>query len=288
MSASKRIDAVLPLIEADWEQARQLLFPTLIKFFEPLNTLWVIVPPGDVAAARRWMPDERFRVISETDLIPELDPALAKKFGRRTRCPSGWRLQQVLKLAASRIVSTPFYLCLDADVICARKIAYSDLVTRNRGRIVARPRRPKDRLAWYEWTERILGMPYSNWVVAVTPVLLNADAVDELLTYLEDRYGAVPEISLIRRGPFTEYLTYFTFLEHSKRLNRYHRVVPDGISGNCVWWSKDYEGWNPAKSFQPGENYFFSVWQSRCNPDIDEIVERIRYDLAQTGVTSPV
>jgi hypothetical protein len=44
---------------------------------------------------------------------------------------SGWFVQQLVKLSIARIVSSPFYLTLDADVMCVRHTEYTDLVWRS-------------------------------------------------------------------------------------------------------------------------------------------------------------
>src|SRR4051812_12113619 len=110
-----RIDAVVPVTASDVDRFRKLLVPSLQRFFGVLGTCWVVAPARDVAHLAGATADERFRVISETDLIPEL-PLYRKvlnRVGKSTGAGSGWFIQQLVKLAIAKRVSTPFYLTLD-------------------------------------------------------------------------------------------------------------------------------------------------------------------------------
>src|SRR5215217_7698216 len=68
----ERIDAVLPATARDFDRFRRVLVPSLEKFFVPLGTCHVVVPEADVSLFKSAVEDERFQVISEVSLIPEL------------------------------------------------------------------------------------------------------------------------------------------------------------------------------------------------------------------------
>lgn len=66
----KTIQAVLPIIAADFARAERLLVPSLQHNIDCIETLWIIVPQCDVREAARRFPDAT--VVSEYDVVPSL------------------------------------------------------------------------------------------------------------------------------------------------------------------------------------------------------------------------
>lgn len=278
-----RLDAVLPLTETDVERA-QILFRSLDAFFEPLATCHVVVPDDEVALVRPRLPGDRYVVVPESDVVPEIGwfRSTARSRGRlRIVGPPmhGWFVQQLVKLALAERVRTPFYLTLDADVVCVRPTRYSDLVPDGRALVQTTPPNHPE---WNDDAERVLGLPRSGRQHAVTPALLSREAVSALARHLGDRVdprmrelalwlprGRARQIVaswrsyLLRNLPWTEYAVYGTFLEATGLFDRYHVLGGENaIYGNAVWMESQFDEWDAAATFNGSEGFCFSVVQS--------------------------
>lgn len=278
---TETLDAVLPLVARDLTRFRELLAPSLERFLEPLATCWVIVPDQDVELVNAALPSALFRVMSETELVPPL---------QETSQTDGWFKQQLIKLAFARRSTSPYYLTLDADVLCTRPTRYSDLVLDARAAVALEDGDPHS--GWYWWAEQALGVVRSGRSHAVTPAVLSVEAVALLAQYV--RSGCSPDwkpgkaapgqidelalAALLRRLPWTEYALYYTFLEHFGFFDTYHFVSPTPLYGNCVWIADAprFDAWNPAKSFDGGAGFCFTVIQSAAALDLGEVVARVR------------
>jgi hypothetical protein len=158
-----RIDAVLPLTAADADRA-QILFRSLDRFFEPLRTCFVVVPDRELSAVRARIPTECTELVPESDVIPEIrwfwTMARMRAKLRLVGPPiHGWFVQQLVKLAVGERVETPFYVTLDADVLCVRETRYDDLVRDGRALVQTSPPNHPE---WNDDAERVLGLPRSG------------------------------------------------------------------------------------------------------------------------------
>ena len=84
--AVEMLEAVLPLKPADLTRSA-ILRASLDRFFPRLGRRWVVTPAETVKAAREAFPADAYMVISENDLLPELE--------QTDRRPTGWRIQQI-------------------------------------------------------------------------------------------------------------------------------------------------------------------------------------------------
>jgi hypothetical protein len=282
------MDAVLPLTLRDLDRAR-LLLKSLERRFERLGTLWVVCPNGQAAAIEAALaplkPSRELRVEREGQLVPEL--TLAPRL-------RGWFRQQLIKLAIYERVESDFYLTLDADVICTRRLAPESLAPDGLGlcHVI-----PGDLHAdWYRGSEAVLGLSNAGrgGLHAVTPAVLNRRAVAELAEYLEaraarggfarglrglrqrllffrarraERTRFSPWRLLLTGGaPWTEYALYYTFLEATGRFDRFHRYSADCIYDvdRSIWYAdrRDFGAWDPEPSFRGLGPPWFVVVQS--------------------------
>jgi hypothetical protein len=286
------MDAVLPLLPRDLERAERLLLPTLLTYFEPLAACRVIVPDDAVEPMAARLRHPAITVIPETSVVPELNwhVRLDESDPGSTKGLRGWFVQQMLKLSAARIVETPFYLTLDADVLCCRRIAYDDLIKSGRALTVVSQTGDKSHERWYERSAAVLGMPRSTRTHAVTPVALSREAVLKLLAFFEERLHPNQlraEALLLGHFPWTEYSLYFTFLEQTGQFDIHHLATHDRLSGNNVWGGSDPNSWNPALSFSP-QGKLFSVLQSHTVTDIDSVVSKVRSYFQMAGAVPPL
>ena len=258
-----RIDAVLPLTAADCGRAR-ILFRTLEAFFEPLGTCFVVAPDRDVSAVRASV-SQRYVVMRDTDVVPEL-----RLFRRH-----GWFVQQLVKLAASERVETPFYLTLDADVVCVRPTRYEDLVIDGRALVQTTPPHHPE---WNDDAERVLSLPRLGRQYGVTPAVLSRGAVGALARHVARRVR--PRLRrlvswrsyLLRNLPWTEYALYYTFLERTGSFDAYHvHGGREALYSNCVWMEDDFADWDPADASAP-----FSVVQSATRIAPENVWARVR------------
>jgi hypothetical protein len=282
-SRHDHLDAVLPLTLADAERA-QILFRSLERFFEPLATCFVVAPDREVSAVRRRVPRERYAVLAESEVIPEIPYFWATaRLRAKLRLVGppihGWFVQQLVKLAVAETVGTAFYLTLDADVFCVRATQYSELVREGRALVqTSAPNHPE----WNDDAERVLGLPRVDRQYAVTPALLNREAVSALAQHLEGRVRPrIRELGaraphrrardvlaswrsfLLRSLPWTEYALYHTFLEQTGLFDTYHVLAgEDAIYANAVWMASQFDEWDADATFNGDAGYCFSVVQS--------------------------
>jgi hypothetical protein len=270
------IDAVCPLVARDLDRFSRILVPSLQRHLPDLGTCWVVVPEGDVAAVEAAITDPRFRVVPELELVPELPKAIRLRFLRHP----GWYVQQVVKLAAAERVGTPFFLTLDADVICMRPTSIDDLVVDGRGICQEYPVdfHPK----WERWAKRVLRLPSVPRNFNVTPAVLATGAVAELVAHLERRMpwwrrlrGQSWRASLLGQLPWTEYRLYFNFLVATGRLDDYHHVVDEHVlHRDSVWKAGDWQAWSPSAEPSPSEPHFVVI-QSTTRVPVDDVLARL-------------
>jgi hypothetical protein len=266
------IDAVLPVTRADAPRAR-LLARSLERFLEPLATCHVVAPDVDVEAVRAALPGDRYDVVPESDVVPEIGwfratAALRARLHLVGPPVHGWFVQQLVKLAIAERVATPFYLTLDADVVCVRPTSYDDLVRDGRALVqLSPPNHPE----WNDDAERVLALPRSGRQYGVTPAVLARAGVLELVRHLERRVdprlrrlgrhlprGRGRDVAaswrsfLVRNLPWTEYALYMTFLEATGRFDRHHLLAgEDALYANAVWMESQFEAWDPSAGGAP-------------------------------------
>lgn len=301
------MSAVVPVARSDLDRLRLVLIPSLMRYFEPLERLWVVVPSVDLALAREacasW-PD--VTVISEGALVPELEffdtPAVRISLllsrplldTEPDRVRQGWFRQQLIKLAFARVCSTDFYVYLDADVICTRSPRGDDLIRDGKGRYQLDPdHAPR---AWFDWSARALEVAPACRPYGVTPAVLSREAVFRLADYITSldavrAHRLLPWLRLfgppggasdswIRdlafRLPWTEHALYFTYLESAGLLDDYHFYEPGrAVYGNSVWSGSSLTDWDPRQSFRDDAPFVFSVVQSNRRVPAVELQRRL-------------
>jgi hypothetical protein len=293
------VDAVLPVTLGDLERAR-LLLRSLRRHASGLRTLWVVTPASDAHTAEEHLGRELapsvMRVISETDVVPEL-----RQFRMR-----GWLTQQIVKLAMAERVESDFYLTLDADVVCTRPVTLDRLVRDGRApmHVIDEDIRP----AWYAWAAAVLGLAPARQHIFhnVTPTLLSRGGVRALAQHLGRRWRRL-QIASGRRSlgnlrhrlrfaagagdlepwrlylclstPWTEYALYYTFLEATGRLHEFHTESPSCLYDveRSVWYVNglDLDSWDPSPSFSGDGPPYFLVFQSNTRIDPGFVASRI-------------
>ncbi|CAM9637128.1 unnamed protein product [Chrysoparadoxa australica] len=260
------LSAVLVLKAEDLDRAA-VLVTSLQASRGAFHQVFVVVPDSEMELIEQSLGAKSAldaSVIAESSLLPS---------GRADSQWDGYALQMMLKLLASQLVSTPFYLTLDADVICtASVLSADDLVKHGRGVYSPDANGRAAHPEWWEASEALLGLPSRDNGVAtgtgsfgVTPAVINTP-------------GAMLTLGLLRQGPgieklighwsrdkpeswWTEYTLYRLALDAMAMFDMLH--VEDSCLTNphSVW----YEGqlpWSAEAAFEVTGS-FFAVVQSR-------------------------
>lgn len=278
MRTEPAIEGVLPLTLRDVERA-QILLDSLEEFFPGLNRLHVVVPGVQRAAIESSLRFARLVVHDEIDIVPELPfwRALFKSTIAFRKRPDGWYVQQLVKMAGPRYVSSAHYLTFDADVICARPVRPSDLIRDGR----ALCQRFRDEKAdWYNWATRVLGRGRTSELAhGATPLLYASEAMGRLHAYLETRQSTLARLMgnalgvarhwnswvgvLMRSFPWAEHTLYHVFLESEGLYERYHvdqdQAGARALHDRSVWFPGEFERWDASAAFAEDGPYFCVV-----------------------------
>lgn len=210
-----------------------LLLKSFLRMFcqGDLDEFIIVCPASQCPAVRDLVSsatvDRRYIVVPELDLAPGIDLVLhANAEGR-----GGWYAQQVIKLAAHRVVRTPYYVVLDSDLVCIRPCHYSSFVTHDRillntETIDDYTRLYSDALVAKEvWIKserqrkslQLLGMEAAELAdsrfYGETPVIFSAQHVGLMLRKLEYVHRGDWTATLARHSGWTEYGLYFGYLD---------------------------------------------------------------------------
>ena len=151
---------------------------SLSAFFEPelLRTFLVVSPAQEVSAVREYLSQWRsipVEVMAEEDLVPEL---------RRYPKLRGWRKQQLVKLAASRVLTSDYCLTFDADVFSTCPTRRSDLLPRGKALLQYESRSLHPR--WWASSACLLEVDQSvgdpRRGMSITPAILAHDLLKSL------------------------------------------------------------------------------------------------------------
>lgn len=244
----------------------EILLKTLTRFAEPslIQQFCVVVPDAEVDIVRERYGDRwqhlNLEVISEEALLPEL------KSHQKVR---GWRKQQLIKLAAPRIIKSKFVITFDADVICLKPLTEEKLLPEGRGllQFENRSQHPK----WWRSSSKILAMDANvgdpELGMSVTPAIMSTEltlALTEELSSLTGKNWVHAlcslhnpkdfrnwRISRYLQNKWTEYSLYYLFSHKVGKFNQYH--ITAGTENTpqvlLIHDSHPFETWSPAKNF---------------------------------------
>jgi hypothetical protein len=262
-TSNETLEAVLPLLARD--HGRFALLRLSLDRFWKGGTIHVLVRPEHMGCTRGALgEDQRFRVVNQDSLM-----------GGITRYAPvvGWWAQQILKLAASQIVGSDFYLTLDADCLLVRSVSREALVRNERGRVGYN--NPNHRADWYQESSRMLGLPRTVPArdVSVTPFLLHTETAAALTKHTADlareRKAASWQQMLLHDPGWTEYTLYHLFAESKGLWAAHHELKSSRLIGPSVWFKQDAEAWDPSKAFEGERDFFFVVVQSNTHIDAE-------------------
>ncbi len=290
-----KIDLVLPLkvdgsYGCDDLLRTKILLHSLTAFAEPesLGQLFIVADEAEIPqiqSALQSFSSIAITFVSEQALVPAF-----------ARYPSlrGWRKQQIIKLAASAFVSQPFYLTLDADVICLRPFGYHDLVIDGRALIQyeLRSQHPK----WWRSSSRLLNLPadhaHEGRGMSVTPAILskdivallqqelavgNVDWVERLCRLHRPWHASNWTLGRLRRSKWTEYSLYYLCAMKHGCLDAYHvecqtADLPQYLLNHDA---HPFEQWDTQATFSPECKGLFCVVGSKSMLSPQIVWERV-------------
>lgn len=200
----------------------------------------IIAPPRDLETLHRLLPllslGMACRLVDETEACPEM--ATERYRGR----VSGWKLQQILKMAAAERVQTPFFLTLDTDAICIRRCRYEDLI--QAGRAITNVQRPADYMSLYPpgmalvealtksarmaTSRRVAGgmRPPGRWLhyYGETPTIFHTSTMQSALAEIARKRGRHWRVALLDARFWIEHGLYYAHAESSGALERHHTL----------------------------------------------------------------
>lgn len=273
------VDLVLPILGRDIARLRPLL-ASLEKF-------WHV--PGDRYAITRDDPAKRkqvsaalgpkWTVVGESSVLP----CLRKKHSHY----NGWLIQQLLKLYSSRrLVSSPYFLTLDADCVVMRLTEYADVIKEGKAPITMSTRETSTSYhEWYLGSADALqlnleqtGIGYRD-SIQVTPAFLCRDLCRELVERIDDLYTD-GGCYLCQRGEsfggghfWTEYTMYHILAATRGSLWDLHWKHPC-IIGPSVWLEDAFDAWT-VEQFFTHEEPLFAVLQSNTKIDPERIWNKV-------------
>ncbi|WP_371766078.1 DUF6492 family protein [Massilia sp.] len=208
--------------------------------------------------------DPRYIVIAEEEFAPALDTVLKANAEDR----GGWYAQQVVKLAAHRIVSTRHYFVLDSDLVCIRPCSYATFVIDRRPLLNVESAVDYARLyrssfataemgiktARRQKSMRILGVnvEFADPIrfYGETPVILSAPHVMSMLGEVERVHDKGWVAVLASEYGWTEYGLYFGYLDALRLTERIYHL------GNCnTILSLEKSIWQETRKYQSVRRY---------------------------------
>lgn len=294
-----RLGAVLPLCirgsyDIDDLGRTEILFKSLRAFAQPglFEEFLIVCPPDEVEIiqqrCQKWS-HLNIKVVSEEVLVPEL---------AKHRHVRGWRKQQMVKLAAPRMMSVDFYVTFDADAICLKHISKDILVPNGKALLQyeARALHPK----WWTSSAHILKMSPDVGDPAigmsVTPAIMSSELAEltgqEIAANLRGRGSWVDKLCKLhnpkspsnwtpyrfKRGRWTEYSLYYLTAQKLQLLDQYHVTAGSSEYPHhlLIHDSHPFDCWEPKKNFSNDCPGLFCVVNSSMRYETHQVWSKIQ------------
>ena len=277
------LDAILPLkvdgsYGLDDLHRTDVLMASVSAFFEPelLSTFLVVSPAQELNAVSEYLSQWHslpVEVMAEEDLVPEL---------RRYPKLRGWRKQQLVKLAASRVLTSDYCLTFDADVFSTCPTSRSDLLPRGKALLQYESRSLHPR--WWASSACLLEVDQSvgdpRRGMSITPAILAHDLLKSLTEALSTQRHSWAERlcrlhlpwspsnwtpARFRRARWTEYSLYYLHAATIGAVEDFHieggsDQLPQVLLGHEA---HPFEEWQPAYTFSPENPALFCMVGSK-------------------------
>lgn len=291
------ISAVLPLkatgsYGADDLNRAHILFKSLTIFAEPnlFSEFYVVVPDNEVSLVKetfsRWntLP---IIVITESQLLPEL-----KNYPKMR----GWRKQQLIKIAASKIISSDFYITFDADIVALRKFSENDLIVSGKAILQYEPRNRHPK--WWKASARLLKTSHKigdkTRGMSVTPAILATQICQKLMTDIQSQSKIYTWAEIIcnlhipsnpknwwignyLKLKWTEYSLYYLCSQKHDLFDRYHVEAGTDSLPQLLFVNDtlDYDNWDPGNSFIDTNPGLFCIIGSKTATNPKDVWKKV-------------
>ncbi|CAM9898873.1 unnamed protein product [Ectocarpus fasciculatus] len=209
-----------------------------------------------------------------------------------------YSVQMALKLLASSLVQTPFYLTLDADVLCSKdQLTEEDLLPHGKANYVPEGRNVHP--TWWSEAAKTLGVTENptGEGFGVTPAVLSTSGATLALERLRAVHGKEDFLRTILDGWWvepgrwwSEYTLYRTALDHFGVFDTLHATGPTTLLGETsVWFSEQFEAWNVTAAFDDDPAAFVVV-QSTTDVGVTGVTRKLNRGLEEEEhdpLTSP-
>ena len=236
---SDRITGVLPTVK----DQMNLLIVTVKSFmlfnrnFELLfDYIWIVVPNKEVKQVYSMLMvatgsklDPIFRIVGESKVLYE----------KKQQKYHGWHVQQDIKIAISRFVRTAYYINLDADVFCGRKLKYNDFIDSHTNKAYTSSEKAKTFWAYtsgnFNKTGLHLNISYpliddKTIMMGFTPIIFSTVIVNNITDYFtkRERRSWLEYFMDLHMADkiFTEYLVYWMWSINNGVYDMFHLNVP--------------------------------------------------------------
>jgi glycosyltransferase involved in cell wall biosynthesis len=258
-------------------QRDQLLHVSVVGRGEELGQIAEALKPLEAS----WL---RYDVLDELAVCPDLPKATLR----------GWHKQQIIKMAAAEWLGAPFWLTLDADVLCARPLGVDDLLPGGRALLSAEELAVVPIFESWSWAVReVLGMvaPPATFAMGVTPLLYAAPIMRAVYHTIEAAHGRPwkdvlldPKVmgGLGRRykAGWTENQTYYAVAVRSGLLRLCHAIsgidAPQRLHAHGVWRTEEWPEWDAARAFDASQPGLFAVCNSYTGIPPQFVAEKIQ------------
>lgn len=234
----------------------------LFDLHKTTHEIIIIYAPSEkehVASCKEEYPRLRITLIPEQDIFQR--PNTVNKVG--------WRYQQLLKLHVAHVVSTPWFLLMDADCFPCRPLKDDDLIVDGKCAcsMISWDVSPEH---WRKDVSKIIPFGQSDRLLGVTPQILHTPVVTDMLR----EHG-----STITNVKFTEFFLYWAYL----RKHQLDILAERSSFSNSIWTREGrrlFEGkLHDALEERLADilgNYQFGLVQSRSCATADDLETLVR------------
>ncbi len=273
------IEAVMPLKidvhknASDLDRFCSFFLPSFDLFFLDKDhfKLSLIVPPDELSIVARRIRElgrSNIGMISEDDICPNLKGC------------SGWHKQQLLKLAAAKVVASDYYLVLDSDVVLTRPVAMSDLFPS--GKPIFQRQKAGEHWEWWESSRQILKSkvlpPKESLVMDVTPEFLHRRTCLQLqraIAWRNRRIRWDKYLFDLRHLGWTEFSLYWLYVLERKLEHKLYDWSSRKKLYEGVWLQESLSQDHLQPKFTPDSDSFFLVIQSNLGLPLSFIQQQL-------------
>lgn len=256
----------------------------------------------------------KMRVVSDESCVPELRPEQFEQITGDMRFGvSGWIKQQLIKLACSFTIQTPYFLITDSDTFftnrwqaldlmlqkdCNATSGVCDLKRKVQFKALNELQPPSvsgDQLEWITSSARVLNItePRGNeYMMGVTPQIMSRAVLDPMARYMEanvTRPGETWRAYLLRMEAdrlrdeekkalpaWTEYDLYWEYALYAKIWRKYHSYAILQRAEANLWTKAQYEDWEPCDEVDMERHRgYWAVVQSTLHLGADLIWKKL-------------